>query len=119
MAAVSAQRLERRRCGTVRDVHFAVASSAADQQTGLVRAVLEEAQIAHGSVVHRQLDLFALQLLLLFVVAHQFDGFVVGAGGDEIALGRPGHAVDAALVVFGAFEEDGRLERGVLLAGWR
>lgn len=101
---MSTQRLERCRSGTVRDIDFAVTSSSTDQQTGLVGAVLEEAQIAYRSIVHSQLDLFALQLLLLLVVAHQFDGFVVRTGGDEITLGRPGHAIDAALVVFGAFE---------------
>lgn len=117
MSTMSAQRLERRRRGAVCHIDLAIARTAADQQARLVGAVLEEAQIAHRSVVHGQLDLFALQLLLLFVVAHQLDGLVIGTGGDEIALRRPRHAIDAALVVFGAFEQHRRLERGVLLTG--
>lgn len=113
---MAAQRLERRCRRTIRHVHLAIAGTAADQQTRLVGAVLQEAQIAHGAVVHRQLRLFALQLLLQLIVAHQLDRFVIGAGGDEIALRRPRHAVDGALVVFGALEEHRWLVGGVILA---
>lgn len=83
---MTAKRLEGCRCGTIGDVHFAITSTATDQQAGFIRAVLEEAQIAYGSIVHGQFDFFALELLLLFIVAHKFYRFVIGSGGDEITL---------------------------------
>lgn len=114
---MAAERLERRRRFTVGNVDLAVAGAATDQQAGLVGGVLEEAQIADRSVVHRQFDFLALELLLVLVEAHQLDRFVVGTGRDQVTHRGPRHAIDGALVVFRPLEEDRRLVRGVVFPG--
>lgn len=114
MPAMATERLERGGRFAVRHVDLAVARTATDQQAGLVRAVLEEAQVAHRTVVHGQLHLLALELLLGLVEAHQLDGFVVRAGRNEIAGRRPRHTVDRAFVVLGALEQHRRLVRAVV-----
>lgn len=53
MATVTAQSLEGCAGRTVGDVDLAIAGASADQQTRLVRGVLEEAQVANSTVVHR------------------------------------------------------------------
>lgn len=55
MSAVTAQRLEWGASGAIGDVDFAITGTAADQQTRLVRGILQEAQIANRAVVHREL----------------------------------------------------------------
>ena len=55
MSAVTAQRLERGAGGAIGDVDLAIAGTAADQQTRLVRGILQEAQIANRAIVHRKL----------------------------------------------------------------
>lgn len=55
MATVTAQSLEGCTSCAIGDVDLAVAGTTANQQTRLVRGVLEEAQVANGTVVHRQL----------------------------------------------------------------
>lgn len=114
---VAAEGLERRRRFAVGNVDFAIAGAATDQQAGLVGGVLEEAQIADRSVVHRQFDFLALELLLVLVEAHQLDRFVVGTGRDQVTHRRPRHAVDRAFVVFRPLEQNGGLVRGVVFPG--
>lgn len=53
MSAVTAQRLEWGAGGAIGDVDLAITGTAADQQTRLVRGILQEAQIANRAVVHR------------------------------------------------------------------
>lgn len=48
--------------------------------------------------------LSSLQLLLIVIVSHQLDGFVVRASRNQIAVRWPRHAVDRSLVVLGSFE---------------
>lgn len=55
MSAVTAQRLEWGAGGAIGDVDLAITGTAADQQTRLVRGILQEAQIANRAVVHREL----------------------------------------------------------------
>lgn len=62
--------------------------------------------------MHRQLDFAALQLFILTAVLHNFNGLVIGAGGDQFAITGPGRAIDRALVMLGAFEDNGRLTGG-------
>ena len=38
------------------------------------------------------------------VEVHQFDSFIIAAGGDKVSSRTPGQAVDGALVVFGSLE---------------
>lgn len=104
VSTMAAERLEWCGCGTIGYVYLTIAGTAANQQARLIGAVLQEAQITHCAIVHGQLDLFALQLFLYFIVAHQFDCFIIGSGGNEITLRRPGHTIDWSFVVFGAFE---------------
>ena len=59
VAAVAAERLERRARRAVRHVDLAVAGAAAYQQARFVRCVLQEAEVAHRTVVHGQFDLLA------------------------------------------------------------
>lgn len=112
---MSAQGLERSRRRTVGDVNLAVSGTAADQQTRLVHAVLDKAQVPDCAVVHRQLDLATLQLLLHVIVLHQLHRLVVGSGGDQVSHRRPRHAINRTLVVLCALEQHGRLERCVFL----
>jgi len=57
VAAVAAQGLERCTGRAIGNINLAVASTTADQEARLVRRVLEEAQIAHCTIVHSQFDL--------------------------------------------------------------
>lgn len=53
---VPRERLEWGAGGAIRHVYLAVAGAAADEQTRLVARVLDEAQVTHCPVVHRQFD---------------------------------------------------------------
>lgn len=112
---MSAERLERRRCRAVCHVNLAITSTATDQQTRLVRAVLDEAQVPNRSIVHRQFDFTSLQLFLHVIVLHQLHRLVVRAGRHEVSLRRPGHAVNGALVMLCALEQHRWLVRCVVL----
>lgn len=115
MSSVSAERLEGRRCRAVRHINLAITSTATDQQTRLVRAVLDEAQVPNRSIVHRQFDFASLQLLLHVIVLHQLHRLVVRTGRYEVSLRRPGHAVNGALVMLGALEQHRWLISSVVL----
>ena len=53
------------------------------------------------------------------VEAHQLDGLVVAAGGDQVADRAPGQAVDGALVVLGALKQHRRLVGDVVISATR
>jgi hypothetical protein len=51
------------------------------------------------------------------VEPHELDRLVVRPRGDQVTDGAPGEAVDAALVVFGSFEQDRRLVCNMVFPG--
>lgn len=57
MAAVATQGLKRCTGRAIGNVNLAIASTTADQKARLVRRVLEEAQVAHRTIVHSQFNL--------------------------------------------------------------
>lgn len=116
MTAMAAESLVRAAGGAVGHVDLAVPGAAADEQARLVRGVLEEAEVPHGSVVHGQFDLLALQVRGLRVEPHELHRLVIASGRHEVPGGRPGHAVDRPLVMPRPFEQHRRLVRGVLLS---
>lgn len=117
MATVATQGLEWSGGFTIGNVDFAVARTAADQQARLVGCVLQEAQIPNRSVVHREFNFLAFQLFLVFVEAHQFHGFIVRTGRNQVTHRGPSHTVDRTLVVFRSFEQDRWLVGGVVFPG--
>lgn len=103
---VSAKGLEGCSSGTVCDIYLTVPSASTDQKAGLVCGVFQKTQISDGTVVHGKLYLFTFQVRRVRVEPHQFDRFVIGASGHEVANGRPGKAVYGPFVVFRPLEED-------------
>lgn len=59
VAAVTAQGLERCVGRAVGNVYLAIASTAADEKTRLIRRVLQKTEIAYRAIVHRQFDLLS------------------------------------------------------------
>lgn len=47
---------------------------------------------------------------------HQLDSFVIAPCGDQISSRAPGKAVNRSFMMFGAFKENRRLARGVIIS---
>ena len=98
MAGMSGTRSHHGTCETIGDVDAAVTGASAEQQRRLAAQVLHEYQVTDSAVVVRQFRFTAYAYAADRVHGQQAHGFIIAAGGHEVAAGRPGHGVDGAFV---------------------
>lgn len=79
---VARHRLEGRDGVAVGHVDLVVAAAGRQQQGGAAAGVVDEAEVAHGAVVHGEPVLVAVGTVRGRVVADQVDGLVVASGGQ-------------------------------------
>ena len=59
---------------------------------------------------------FTFHVTRIRIESHQFHRFVIATRGNQIAGRTPAQAVNRSFVMFGSFEQNGRLLRCVIVA---